>query len=44
MKIVYNDGSVLTCSHIEVFGNIKEILADGIYSVNIEEIESIEED
>lgn len=41
MKIIYNDGSILECSTIEISGN--HIYADDIYVVNVDDIEIIEE-
>lgn len=41
MIIYYNDESTLECSELEFWGNT--IIADGIYSVNIEDIDTIVE-
>lgn len=42
MIINYNDGSTLDCSEIVLCGG--NVMADGIYIINIEDIESITED
>ena len=42
MKIIYYDGSVLTCSHIDIYGDV--LIVDDIYEVPIIEINSITED
>ena len=42
MKIIYTDGGVLECSYIKVWGG--ELVADDIYVIPLDEVESIEED
>lgn len=39
MKIIYNDGSELTCHKIEITGD--HIYADDMYSVSIEDVKEI---
>lgn len=42
MKIIYYDGSVLTCNHILI--SDKEIIADDIYVIPLIEVQRIEEE
>lgn len=41
MKIIYNDGSTLECSYIEI--SERNIYADEIYIIHIEDVERIED-
>ena len=40
IKIFYNDGGVLDCSSINIFGN--EVVADEVYTIKDYEIDHIE--
>lgn len=40
MRIIYNDGSVLECNHIEIIGD--RLFCDEVYIVDIYDIDHIE--
>ena len=42
MKIIYHDGSILTCSTIWI--EVDTLIADGIYIIPLYEVLRIEED